>query len=129
LDLISLGLYRSALATHAFYWSRSNAGGGYYRGAETDIETIAPSTPIIHRRNSPVVFFLRNWIVNNARHSTSIRHDKTLQMNIDNGACLFLTAIYNVALFTNDNKTTVQRTEPYPDYNISFSSSTDECLV
>lgn len=40
-------------------------------------------------------FFLRNWIVNNARRSTSMRHDKTLQMNIDNGASLFLTAIYN----------------------------------
>lgn len=44
----------------------------------------------IHR-----MFFLRNWIVNNARRSTSMHHDKTLQMNIDNGACLFLTAIYN----------------------------------
>lgn len=46
-------------------------------------------------KNSPDVFFLRNWIVNNARRSTSMHHDKTLQMNIDNGACLFLTAIYN----------------------------------
>ena len=26
---------------------------------------------------------------------TSMHHDKTLQMNIDNGAYLFLTAIYN----------------------------------
>lgn len=49
LDLISLGLYRSALAIHAFYWSCTNTGSGYYRGVETDIETIAPSTPIIYR--------------------------------------------------------------------------------
>lgn len=66
-------------------------------------------------------FFLHGWTVNNARCSASIRHDKTLQMNIDNSSCLFLTVIYNrtwhyLQMIT---KRALRASEPYPDYIIS----------
>lgn len=68
----------------------------------------------------------------------SIHHDKTLQMNIDNSSCLFLTVIYNgtwhyLRMITK-RPPRACASEPYPDYIISLkrrahiSCKKEECI-
>jgi len=119
LDLISLGL-SIRFSTWFLLVSRNVAVWWILSGSWRRISRRLRAERVDYSSAKFTVCFLRDWIVNNARCSESIHHDKTLQMNIDSGRCLFLTAIYNghAALFTNDNKT-ISASEPYLVITIS----------
>lgn len=122
-------VYRSALATHTHTHTRVFIGRvrmsladiiEELRRISRRLHRAQPS--IIRRWNSPFFpsfFPLFCMVVNNARcGASSIHHDKTLQMNIDNSLCLFLTIIYNGMRYYLQMITqrAPRASEPYPDY-------------